>query len=70
MAVFDSNIAAMKFMSKLSEVVDKFSHDGNGIFDQMAADDEYLKTETIMCCTQLPAGQVTVYCRRYFLTEK
>ena len=47
MAGFGGNTIAITFMSKLSDVADKFSHDGNGIFDQMAADDEYLKTMSL-----------------------
>ena len=30
---------AYALFSKLSSVIEKFSHDGNGIFEQMAADD-------------------------------
>ena len=33
--------------SKLLSVIEKFSHDGNGMFDQMAADDEYIKTDSL-----------------------
>ena len=38
---------AYALFSKLSSVIEKFSHDGNGIFEQMAADDEYMKTDSL-----------------------
>ena len=44
---FDFIMNVGSFTSKLSKVADTFGHDGNGIFDQMAAKDEYLRTDSL-----------------------